>query len=138
MGILRDLNELSRRSKIRRQEREQKAKEVNSQPTEEQLKNNKNGKLAYLWTFISIVVYVLGFGLVFAAWGENAAVGIIALILVLSLTPMAHTKAINYAKKQRKINGKGLFALIVASILPLAVLAIGFFFFVFGGMYIWI
>ena len=64
MGILRDLNELSRRSKIRRQEREQKAKEVNSQPTEEQLKNNKNGKLAYLWTFISIVVYVLGFGLV--------------------------------------------------------------------------
>ena len=51
---------------------------------------------------------------------------------------MAHTKAINYAKKQRKINGKGLFALIVASILPLAVLAIGFFFFVFGGMYIWI
>jgi len=47
----------------------------------------------------------------------------------------AHRKAINLAREQRRINGKGLLALIVASILPLIVLAGGFFFFVFGGMY---
>jgi len=138
MGILRELNELSERNKQRKQEREERKKQVNQSPTEEQLKDNKNGKLAYLWTFFSIVAYVLGFGLVFAAWGENAGVGILALILALSLTPMVHTKAVNYARKQRKINGKGLFALIIATLLPAAVLAFGFFFFVFGGMYIWI
>ena len=108
---------------------------VNHNPTEEQLKNNKKGKLAYLWTVISIVVYLIGFGLVATAWEENIGVGILALLLALTTTPFAHRKAIDLAREQRRINGKGLLALIVASILPLIVLAGGFFFFVFGGMY---
>ena len=89
-----------------------------------------------MWTVISIVVYVFGFGLVATAWEENIGVGILALLLALATTPFAHRKAIDLAKEQRRINGKGLLALIVASILPLIVLAGGFFFFVFGGMYI--
>ena len=100
-----------------------------------QLKNNKKGKLAYLWTVISIVVYLIGFGLVATAWEENIGVGILALLLALTTTPFAHRKAIDLAREQRRINGKGLLALIVASVLPLIVLAGGFFFFVFGGMY---
>ena len=75
-------------------------------------------------------------GLVATAWEENIGVGILALLLALTTTPFAHRKAIDLAKEQRRINGKGLFALIVASVLPLIVLAGGFFFFVFGGMYI--
>ena len=132
MGFLKDLNNLSNKRKAKK---EQRAKEVNQNPTEEQLKNNKKGKLAYLWTFISIVVYVLGFGMVFSAWSENVALGIMALLFALVLTPMAHRKAISLAKEQRSINGKGKGALIFAIIVPTIILALGFFFFVFGGMY---
>ena len=79
------------------------ANEVNKNPTEEQLKNNKKGKLAYLWTFISIVVYILGFGMVFTVWEENFALGIFALLIALAITPFAHKKAISFAQEQRRI-----------------------------------
>ena len=136
MGFFNSLKNWSDNNKRRKQEREARKQAVNQNPTEEQLKNNKKGKLAYLWTVISIVVYLIGFGLVATAWGENIGVGILALLLALIITPFAHRKAIDLAREQRRINGKGLLALIVASILPLIVLAGGFFFFVFGGMYI--
>lgn len=136
MGFFKSLNEWSKKNKERKQEKEARKKEVNQNPTEEQLKNNKKGKLSYLWTIISIIVYILGFGMVFAAWEENVAVGIFALILALVITPLAHRKAIDLAKEQRRINGKGLLALILATILPLIVLVCGFLFFVFGGMYL--
>lgn len=135
MGLLKELNSWSNRNKERKAKREQKKKEVNKNPTEEELKNNKKGKLAYLWTFISIIVYLGGFLLVASAWMENIAVGIVALIFVLSISPIAHNKAIHLAKEQRKINGKGLFALILATILPTLILICGFLFFVFGGIY---
>ena len=135
MGFFNSLKNWSDNNKRRKQEREARKQAVNQNPTEEQLKNNKKGKLAYLWTVISIVVYIIGFGLVAAAWGENIGVGIMALLLALTTTPLAHKKAIELAQEQRRINGKGLLALIFASILPLIVLAGGFFFFVFGGMY---
>lgn len=135
MGFFNSLKNWSDNNKRRRQKREARKQAVNQNPTEEQLKNNKKGKLAYLWTVISIVVYVIGFGLVAAAWGENIGVGIMALLLALTTTPLAHKKAIELAQEQRRINGKGLLALIFSSILPLIVLAGGFFFFVFGGMY---
>ena len=135
MGFFNSLKNWSDNNKRRKQEREARKQAVNQNPTEEQLKNNKKGKLADLWTVLSIVVYLIGFGLVATAWEENIGVGILALLLALTTTPFAHRKAIDLAKEQRRINGKGLFALIVASILPLIVLAGGFFFFVFGGMY---
>ena len=135
MGFFNSFKNWSDNNKRRKQEREARKQAVNQNPTEEQLKNNKKGKLAYLWTVISIVVYLLGFGLVATAWEENIGVGILALLLALTITPFAHRKAIDLAQEQRRINGKGLLALIVASILPLIVLAGGFFFFVFGGMY---
>lgn len=135
MGFFNSLKNWSDNNKRRKQEREARKQAVNQNPTEEQLKNNKKGKLAYLWTVISIVVYLIGFGLVATAWEENIGVGILALLLALTTTPFAHRKAIDLAREQRRINGKGLLALIVASILPLIVLSGGFFFFVFGGMY---
>ena len=132
MGFFKDLNDWNNK---RKQKKEQKAKEVNKTPTEEQLRNNKKGKVAYLWSLISIVVYVLGFGMVFAAWEENIALGIFALIFALTITPISHRKAISLAQEQRRINGKGKTALIVAMLLPTIILVVGFFFFVFGGMY---
>ena len=135
MGFFNSFKNWSDNNKRRKQEREARKQAVNQNPTEEQLKNNKKGKLAYLWTVISIVVYLIGFGLVATAWEENIGVGILALLLALTTTPFAHRKAIDLAREQRRINGRGLLALIVASILPLIVLAGGFFFFVFGGMY---
>ena len=135
MGFFNSLKNWSDNNKRRKQEHEARKQAVNQNPTEEQLKNNKKGKLAYLWTVISIVVYLIGFGLVATAWEENIGIGILALLLALTTTPFAHRKAIDLAREQRRINGKGLLALIVASFLPLIVLAGGFFFFVFGGMY---
>lgn len=136
MGFFNSLKNWSNNNKRRKQEKEARKQAVNHNPTEEQLKDNKKGKRAYLWTFISIVVYLLGFGLVASAWEENIALGIMALLMALMITPITHKKAISLAQEQRRINGKGLMALMVASILPLIVLAGGFFFFVFGGMYI--
>ena len=135
MGFFDGLKRLLNRSKQVKEKKEQKAKGVNEAPSEEQLKNNKKGKLAYLWIVISIVVYVLGFGMVFAAWGENIALGIMAFIFALIFTPIPHNKAIDLAKQQRSINGKGTVALILAYLIPTLLLAFGFFFFVFGGMY---
>ena len=136
MGFFNSLKNWSNNNKRRKQEKEARKQAVNHNPTEEQLKDNKKGKRAYLWTFISIVVYLLGFGLVASAWEENIALGIMALLMALMITPITHKKAISLAQEQRRINGKGLIALMVASILPLIVLAGGFFFFVLGGMYI--
>ena len=96
---------------------------------------NRKATLSYLWTFISIVVYVLGFGVVASAWQNSIALGIVAFIFVLVISPVAQTKAVNLAKEQRSINGKGKVALLLAYLLPTAILAMGFFFFVFGGMY---
>lgn len=135
MGFFKNLKNWSDNNKKRKQEKEAKKQTVNQNPTDEQLKNNKKGKLAYLWIVISIIVYLIGFGLVVTAWEENFGIGILALMFALTTTPLAHKKAIGLAQEQRRINGKGLFALILAYILPSIVLAGGFFFFVFGGMY---
>lgn len=115
--------------------KKQKNKEVNQNPTKEQLKNNKKGRLAYLWTVVSVVVYFLGFALVAKAFEENIGVGIIALLFIVPITSLFHRKAIDLAKEQRKINGRGLIALLVASFVPLVVLAGGVFFFMFGYQY---
>ena len=135
MGLFKGLKEWSDNNKKRKAEKAERAKQVNQNPTEEQLKNNKKGKLAYLWTFLSVVAYVLGFAAVVAAWEVNIAVGIMALIIMLPVTSIVQKKAVDLAKEQRRINGKGLFALILASVLPSLILAGIFFFFVFGGMY---
>lgn len=132
MGFLKGLKEVSDYNKKRRAKKKEREESVNRNPTEEQLKDNKKGKLSYLWTVFSIIAYIAGFVLVAMGFNENVGVGIFAMIIVLMLAPMVQKKAINLAKQQRKINGKGLFALILAIILPLAVLFIGVFFFAFG------
>ena len=135
MGLFKGLKEWSDYRKKKKAEKAERAKQVNQNPTEEELKNNKKGKLAYLWTFLSVVAYVLGFGVVLMAWQSNIALGIVALIFMLPITSAVQTKAVNLAKEQRQINGKGLLALILASVLPSLILVVGFFFFVFGGVY---
>lgn len=132
MGFWKGIKELSEHSKRNKAKREARKKQVNENPTEEQLKNNKKGKLSYLWTFLSIVTYLLAFVLVAGAFNENLAVGIFALLLVLPLSPMVQKKAIALAREQREINGKGLFALILATVLPALILCAGVIFFVFG------
>ena len=135
MGLFKGLKEWSDYRKKKKAEKAERAKQVNQNPTEEELKNNKKGKLAYLWTFLSVAAYVLGFGVVLMAWQSNIALGIVALIFMLPITSAVQTKAVNLAKEQRQINGKGLLALILASVLPSLILVVGFFFFVFGGVY---
>ncbi len=110
--------------------------EINRNPTEEELKNNKKGKLSIALTILSIVVYLIAFVLVACSWQINVALGIFVLILVLVFAPSIQIKAINLAKQQRRINGKGRSALILANTLPTLVLVAGVLFFVFGGMYI--
>lgn len=136
MGFFKGLKEMSDWREKRKQKKEARKKEVNQNPTEEELKNNKKGKLAYLWTAISIVVYLLGFFWVASVWENNIGIGIMSLIICLMITPLVHRKAISLAQEQRQINGKGRLAYILALILPLIVLMGGGFFFFLGGMYI--
>ena len=110
--------------------------EINRNPTEEELKNNKKGKLSIALIILSIVVYLIAFVLVACSWQINVALGIFVLILVLVFAPSIQIKAINLAKQQRRINGKGRSALILANTLPTLVLVAGVLFFVLGGMYI--
>lgn len=135
MRFFNALKKWSNNNKVRKQQKEASKQDTNEKPTAEQTKNNKKGKLAYLWILISVIVYIFGFGVVAGAWQENIALGIVALLMMLLITPIAHKKAINLAQEQREINGKGRLALLLASILPSLVLAGGFFFFVFGGIY---
>lgn len=132
MGLLKDISDFNKRRKQRKEERSQK---VNQNPTEEQLKDNKNGKKAYLWSFLSVIAYLIGFVVIASGFNNNFAIGIIAMMFVLPITSLIQRKAIGFAQQQRKINGKGLFALIVASVVPLIVLFVGFMYFAFGWMY---
>lgn len=110
--------------------------EINRNPTEEELKDNKKGKLSIVVTIVSIIVYLIAFILVASSWQVNIGLGIFVLVLVLIFTPSIQIKAINLAKQQRKINGKGRPALILANTLPTLVLVAGVLFFAFGGMHI--
>lgn len=114
--------------------------EDNTEKTTEQSqkveKNNKKGKLALLWTVISIIVYLLGFFGVASAWESNIGVGIMSLLIVLMITPLVHRKAISLAQEHRRITGKGRLVCLLAIVLPFIVLAGGAFFFFLGGMYI--
>ena len=110
--------------------------EINRNPTEEELKDNKKGKLSIVVTIVSTIVYLIAFILVASSWQVNIGLGIFVLVLVLIFTPSIQIKAINLAKQQRKINGKGTTALILANVLPTIALVGGVLFFAFGGMYI--
>lgn len=108
--------------------------EINRNPTEEELKDNKKGKLSIVVTIVSTIVYLIAFILVASSWQVNIGLGIFVLVLVF--TPSIQIKAINLAKQQRKINGKGTTALILANVLPTIALVGGVLFFALGGMYI--
>ena len=110
--------------------------EINHNPTEEELKDNKKGKLSIVLTIVSTIVYLIAFVLVDSSWQVNIGLGIFVLLLVLIFTPSIQIKAINLAKQQRKINGKGTTSLLFANILPTTVLVVGVLFFALGGMYI--
>ncbi len=110
--------------------------EINQNPTEEELKDNKKGKQSIVLMIVSIVVYLVAFVLVASSWQVNVGLGILVLILVLMFTPTIQIKAINLAKQQRKINGKGTISLILANVLPTLTLVIGVLFFALGGMHI--
>ena len=135
MGFWKGLKEFSQASERRKQQKQERAKNINQNPTEEELKNNKKGKLSILWTFLSLVVYFLAFGIIAMAFEENAAVGIFALLLFVPISTLPHRKAIGLAKEQRRINGKGSFVLFIACVLPLIVLVSGTLFFMFGWLY---
>jgi len=103
---------------------------------EEELKDNKKGKLSIVVTIVSTIVYLIAFILVASSWQVNIGLGIFVLVLGLIFTPSIQIKAINLAKQQRKINGKGTTALILANVLPTIALVGGVLFFALGGMYI--
>ena len=132
MGFWQNLKELSAWSKKNKQKKEEKAKKVNDNPTEEELKNNKKGKLSYLWSVLSVITYLVAFAIVFNAFSENIALGFVALIFALPISPIVQRKAISLAQEQRLINGKGFFALLIATLVPTIFLAGGACFFIFG------
>lgn len=135
MGFWKGLKELSDYSEKRRQRKKQREKNVNQNPTEEQLKDNKNAKRAWLWTILSMLAYAGAFLIVALGFSNHFAVGIVAMVVVIPVSTIFQKKAIEYAQQQRRINGKGFFVLLVAYIVPLVIFFAGIFYFTFGWFY---
>ena len=135
MGFWKNLKEMSDNRKLRKQRKAEREKKVNQNPTEEQLKDSKNMKRAWMWTIFSILAYAGAFVIVAAGFSNNFFVGIIAMIVVIPVSTIFQKKAIDYAQEQRQINGKGFVVLLIAYIVPLIVLFAGIFYFTLGWVY---
>ena len=79
---------------------------INTNPTEEQLKDNKNGTVAVVLSIIAGILLMAIIALIILIFANNLGMGLlsIALLLIPAYLQMA---ALKKAKKQLNINGKG-------------------------------
>lgn len=79
---------------------------INSNPTEEQLKDNKNGNVAIILSVIACILLIVFIALIVALFANNVVLGIFSILLLLIPARLQMT-AVKKAKKQLNINGKG-------------------------------
>lgn len=79
---------------------------INSDPTEEQLKDNKNGNVAIILSVISSILLIVFIALIVALFANNVVLGIFSILLLIIPARLQMT-AVKKAKKQLNINGKG-------------------------------
>lgn len=79
---------------------------INNNPTEEQLKDNKNGNIAVVLSVIASILLIAIVAMIVFAFSSNVGIGIISICLLI-IPSILQMNAIKKAKKQLNINGKG-------------------------------
>lgn len=79
---------------------------INDKPTEEQLMDNKNGKVAIILSIITCVLLIGFSALIVLLFSYNIALGFISILLLI-IPARLQILAVRKAKKQLNINGKG-------------------------------
>ena len=79
---------------------------INSNPTEEQLKDNKNGNIAIALSLISCTLLIVLIALIVLIFSNNIGLGLLSIALLL-IPARLQFVAIKKAKKQLNINGLG-------------------------------
>lgn len=97
----------------RKEERDETSENyVNTNPTEEQLKDNKNGNMAIVFSVIACILLDVIIGIIVLAFTSNVAIGLFSIFL-LFIPSWLQNLAVKKAKKQLNINGKGRIKLIL-------------------------
>lgn len=79
---------------------------INVNPTEEQLKDNKNGKKAIILSIIACLLLIGFVALIVLFFKYNLALGFVSILLLI-IPARLQMSAVKKAKKQLNINGKG-------------------------------
>ena len=79
---------------------------INDNPTEEQLKDNKNGNIAIVLSIISCFLLVAIIALIVSIFANYIWIGIISIVL-LFIPVRLQALAVKKAKRQLNINGNG-------------------------------
>lgn len=113
--------------KVNDKEKEHRDKEsenyINTNPTEDQLKDNKNAKKAWTMFILSLIFGLASIFVMFIILSEWGIAGIF-FIPILCIGPLIHKKTIKYAKAQRRTNGKGTGIIITANVVFISVFTI--------------
>lgn len=97
----------------RKEERDENSENyVNTNPTEEQLKDNKNGNMAIAFSIIACILLDVIIGIIVLAFTSNVVIGLFSIFL-LFIPSWLQNLAVKKAKKQLNINGKGRIKLIL-------------------------
>lgn len=85
---------------------------INNNPTEEQLKDNKNGHIAIALSLVSCTLLVALVALIVFIFTNYIWFGIFSIVL-LFIPALLQMTAVKKAKKQLNINGKGKIKLLL-------------------------
>lgn len=97
---------------------------INTSPTEEQLKDNKNGNIAIILSILACILIIGLIALVVLIFSNNVWFGILSIFL-LFIPSRLQLLAVQKAKKQLNINGKGKVKfLLVKYVFPIITVAI--------------
>ena len=79
---------------------------INNNPTEEQLKDNKNGNIAILLSVVASILLIVTFAIIVRIFSNNVGLGLLSIVLLL-IPGYLQMNAVKKAKRQLNINGKG-------------------------------
>lgn len=118
-------NFLKKAHKVDRETRDENSENyINNNPTDEQLKDNKNGNVAVVLSIFSCVLLIAIIALIVVIFSSNVGIGLLSIVL-LFIPARLQFVAVKKVKKQLNINGKGKVKfLLVKFIFPIIAVAI--------------
>lgn len=118
-------NFLNKAHKIKKDTQDENSENyINNNPTEEQLKDNKNGNLALFISIVACVLMIGIFAVIVMLFASNFGLGLLSICL-LFIPGRLQLVAIKKAKKQLNINGKGKIKfLLIKFVFPIIAVAL--------------